>query len=98
MLDALSPEPGEQLDPETFLRERGTVFLVGTSPGASATAGLVGAFVDDVPKQPAGGRGFSGRDDDRPGPANSWASSPRPVDSDTERLGPRTPQSRRRLA
>ena len=48
VLDAVSPGPGEQFDPQTFLRQRGTVFLVGTSTGASATAGLVGAFVEDV--------------------------------------------------
>ncbi len=48
VLDAVSPEPGEQFDPEAFLRRRGTVLLVGTSTGASATAGLVGAFVEDV--------------------------------------------------
>ena len=48
VLDAVSPGPGEQFDPERFLRERGTVFVLGTSSGASATAGLVGAFVEDV--------------------------------------------------
>jgi len=48
VLDAVSPEPGEHFDPLAFLRQRGTVFLVGTSTGASATAGLVGAFVEDV--------------------------------------------------
>jgi type IV secretion system protein VirD4 len=48
VLDAVSPADGEQFDPQTFLRQRGTVFLVGTSTGASATAGLVGAFVEDV--------------------------------------------------
>jgi type IV secretory pathway TraG/TraD family ATPase VirD4 len=48
VLDAVSPGPGEQFDPEAFLRQCGTVFLVGTSTGASATAGLVGAFVEDV--------------------------------------------------
>jgi type IV secretory pathway TraG/TraD family ATPase VirD4 len=48
VLDAVSPGPGQQFDPEAFLRLRGTVFLVGTSTGASATAGLVGAFVEDV--------------------------------------------------
>jgi type IV secretory pathway TraG/TraD family ATPase VirD4 len=48
VLDALTPGPGEQFDPEVFLRRRGTVFLVGTSTGASATAGIVGAFVEDV--------------------------------------------------
>jgi type IV secretion system protein VirD4 len=48
VLNALTPGPGEQFDPEVFLRRRGTVFLVGTSTGASATAGIVGAFVEDV--------------------------------------------------
>jgi type IV secretion system protein VirD4 len=48
VLDAVSPGPGEQFNPLAFLRQRGTVFLVGTSTGASATAGLVGAFVEDV--------------------------------------------------
>jgi type IV secretion system protein VirD4 len=48
VLDAVSPGPGQQFDPQAFLRQRGTVFLVGTSTGASATAGLVGAFVEDV--------------------------------------------------
>jgi type IV secretion system protein VirD4 len=48
VLDAVSPGPGEQFDPQTFLQQRGTVFLVGTSTGALATAGLVGAFVEDV--------------------------------------------------
>jgi type IV secretion system protein VirD4 len=48
VLDAVSPGPGQQFDPLAFLRQRETVFLVGTSTGASATAGLVGAFVEDV--------------------------------------------------
>jgi type IV secretion system protein VirD4 len=48
VLDAVSPGPGEQFDPLAFLRQRGTVFLVGTSTGAFATEGLVGAFVEDV--------------------------------------------------
>ena len=48
VLDAVSPRPGEQLDPEQFLRQNGTIYLLGTSTGAAATAGLVGAFVEDV--------------------------------------------------
>jgi type IV secretion system protein VirD4 len=48
VLDAVSPAEGEGFDPETFLRSRGTVYLLGTSTGAAATAGLVGAFVEDV--------------------------------------------------
>ena len=48
VLDAVSPDDGEAFDPETFLRSHGTVYLLGTSTGAAATAGLVGAFVEDV--------------------------------------------------
>jgi type IV secretory pathway TraG/TraD family ATPase VirD4 len=48
VLDAVSPAEGEAFDPETFLRNRGTVYLLGTASGASATAGLIGAFVEDV--------------------------------------------------
>jgi type IV secretion system protein VirD4 len=48
VLDAVSPGPAERFDPATFLRHRGTVYLLGTSSGASATGGLVGAFVEDV--------------------------------------------------
>lgn len=48
VLDAVSPKEGEAFDPVTFLRERGTVYLLGTASGASATAGLIGAFVEDV--------------------------------------------------
>jgi len=48
VLDALSPEPGEQFDPADFLRERGTLYLLGTASGASATTGLVSALIEDV--------------------------------------------------
>jgi len=48
VLDAVSPTAGEEFDPETFLRGGGTVYLLGTSTGTAATAGLVGAFVEDV--------------------------------------------------
>ena len=48
VLDAVSPAPGEGFDPERFLRENGAIYLLGTSTGAAATAGLVGAFVEDV--------------------------------------------------
>lgn len=48
VLDAVSPEPGEQFDPAEFLTGNGTIYLLGTASGASATAGLVGAFVEDV--------------------------------------------------
>ena len=42
------PGPSEHFDPERFLRDKGTVYLLGTSTGSAATAGLVGAFVEDV--------------------------------------------------
>lgn len=48
VLDAVSPDAGEQFEPEEFLRCSGTVYLLGTSTGVGATAGLVGAFVEDV--------------------------------------------------
>ncbi len=48
VLDAVSPRTGEHFDPHEFLSGNGTVYLLGTSSGSSATAGLVGAFVEDV--------------------------------------------------
>ena len=48
VLDAVSPGPGEIFDPAEFLRQRGTLYLLGTASGASATAGLVAALVEDV--------------------------------------------------
>ncbi len=48
VLDAVSPGPGEHFDPETFLTGNGTIYLIGTATGSAATAGLVGAFVEDV--------------------------------------------------
>lgn len=48
VLAALSPERGEELDPEKFLAERGTLYLLGTASGASATARLVSALVEDI--------------------------------------------------
>jgi type IV secretion system protein VirD4 len=48
VLDTVSPGASEHFEPERFLRENGTVYLLGTSTGKAATAGLVGAFVEDV--------------------------------------------------
>lgn len=48
VLDTVSPGAGEHFEPETFLRQSGTIYLVGTASGASATANLVAAFVEDV--------------------------------------------------
>lgn len=48
VVEAVSPAPGEEFDVEDFLRRSGTVYLLGTASGASATASLVAAFIDDV--------------------------------------------------
>ena len=48
VLDAVSPAAGEQFHPEHFLRGKGTLYLLGTASGASATAGLVAALIEDV--------------------------------------------------
>jgi type IV secretory pathway TraG/TraD family ATPase VirD4 len=48
VLDAVSPGPGESFDPETFIRERGTLFLLATGSGAGASAALVAALVEDL--------------------------------------------------
>lgn len=48
VLDAVSPSVGEQFEPEQFLTDGGTLYLLGTSSGSSATANLVAAFVEDV--------------------------------------------------
>jgi len=46
VLDAVSPGPGESFDPEAFIRDRGTLYLLAT--GAGAGASLVAAFVEDL--------------------------------------------------
>ncbi len=48
VLEAVSPGPGEAFDPQSFLAGNGTLFLLGTASGASATASLVAALVEDV--------------------------------------------------
>ncbi|TQN46295.1 type IV secretory pathway TraG/TraD family ATPase VirD4 [Humibacillus xanthopallidus] len=48
VLDAVSPAEGAHFDPADFLRRNGTIYLLGTSTGAAATASLVGAFLEDV--------------------------------------------------
>ena len=48
VLDAVSPGPGESFEPAVFLRQRGTLYVLGTASGASATARLVAALVEDV--------------------------------------------------
>lgn len=48
VLAAVSPEPHAQLDPAAFLREHGTVYLLGTATGVGAAAGLIAAMVEDI--------------------------------------------------
>lgn len=48
VLDAVSPGPDERFDPEEFLRNRGTVYLLATGAGANNSAALVSAFVEDL--------------------------------------------------
>jgi type IV secretory pathway TraG/TraD family ATPase VirD4 len=48
VLDAVTPRPGEAFDPASFLNERGTLYLLGTSSGAGAAAALVAALVEDM--------------------------------------------------
>jgi type IV secretion system protein VirD4 len=48
VLDAVSPRAGESFDPETFLREHGTLYLLATGAGANASSALVAAFVEDL--------------------------------------------------
>lgn len=48
VLDAVSPSPDERFDPETFLRENGTMYLLATGAGAGASAALVSAFIEDI--------------------------------------------------
>jgi type IV secretion system protein VirD4 len=48
VLDAVTPSSGESFDPATFLRERGTLYLLATSSGAGAASSLVAALVEDM--------------------------------------------------
>ncbi|MHC9043334.1 type IV secretory system conjugative DNA transfer family protein [Microbacterium saperdae] len=48
VLDAVSPAPGEEFDPESFLRDGGTMYLLATGAGAGASAALVAAFIEDL--------------------------------------------------
>ncbi len=48
VLAAVTPEPGYEFDPVSFLTQRGTLYLLGTATGASATATFVAALIEDV--------------------------------------------------
>ena len=48
VLDAVSPAPGEEFDPESFLLGNGTLYLLATGAGAGAASALVAAFIEDL--------------------------------------------------
>lgn len=48
VLAAVSPEPGEVFDPETFLQANGTLYLLATGSGAGPCGSLVAAFIEDL--------------------------------------------------
>lgn len=48
VLDAVSPDPGESFEPETFIHDKGALFLLATGSGAGASAALVAALVEDL--------------------------------------------------
>ncbi len=48
VLDAVSPSPGDEFDPTTFLANNGTLYLLATGAGAGAAWPLVAAFVEDL--------------------------------------------------
>lgn len=48
VLDAVSPTTDEAFDPEAFLRDSGTLYLLATGAGAGASSALVAALVEDL--------------------------------------------------
>jgi type IV secretory pathway TraG/TraD family ATPase VirD4 len=48
VLETVSPGPNERFNPREFLKEAGTLYLLGTASGAASTASLVAALVEDV--------------------------------------------------
>ncbi|MBP2354940.1 type IV secretory pathway TraG/TraD family ATPase VirD4 [Kribbella aluminosa] len=45
---SFDPAEGEGLDPKTFLANRGTIYLLGTGIGASATSAFIAALLEDI--------------------------------------------------
>lgn len=45
---AFDPPPGEGLDPSAFIRDKGTIYLLGTGAGASATSSFIAALLEDI--------------------------------------------------
>ena len=56
VLDAVSPEAGEEFDPRDFLNRNGTLYLLATGAGAGASWPLVAAFMETSPKSHATSR------------------------------------------
>jgi type IV secretion system protein VirD4 len=48
VLDTVSPGPDEQFDPEAFLRDNGTLYLLATGAGSVTSGPLVAAFIEDL--------------------------------------------------
>ncbi|HET6293841.1 MAG TPA: TraM recognition domain-containing protein, partial [Kribbella sp.] len=46
--EAFDPPVGEGLDPKTFIQDRGTIYLLGTGIGASATSAFIAALLEDI--------------------------------------------------
>lgn len=45
---AFDPPPGAGLDPKQFLADKGTIYLLGTGVGASATSAFIAALLEDI--------------------------------------------------
>jgi type IV secretory pathway TraG/TraD family ATPase VirD4 len=48
VLAAVTPKPGQHLEPAQFLTGDGTLYLLGTATGVGASAGLVAALIEDI--------------------------------------------------
>ncbi|MGX1695327.1 type IV secretory system conjugative DNA transfer family protein [Microbacterium keratanolyticum] len=48
VMDAVTPADGEAFDPESFITDHGSLYLLATGSGASSSAALVAAFIEDL--------------------------------------------------
>jgi type IV secretory pathway TraG/TraD family ATPase VirD4 len=48
VLATVAPRDGEAFDPEAFLREQGTLYLLASAVASASSAPLVAAFVEDI--------------------------------------------------
>lgn len=46
--EAMSPAPGENFDMDAFLRDRNSLYLIGTGTGAGAAGGFLGGLMDSI--------------------------------------------------